>query len=189
MRKVLVGFGVFAALAFGGLGQMSQAPLLGHLGRETLALLWINALELTPSQMKELLSLVDELMPLRDEIVAMPEKLHEDLLQFTGEPRKLRELLAAHQKTLREKLEALTDKFTSGLKKILTVAQWERLSRGLPRKEGIGAPQHFGFGRRMGPMPRGFPGARLDLWRGMNLVRFLPDLREALAAKLQAVGE
>jgi|YelNatPaOPRAMG01_1025707.scaffolds.fasta_scaffold42420_4 hypothetical protein len=182
MRKLTLGLGVAALLTFGAFGQVLGGRVDSLLGRENVALVLINTLELTPAQMKELLKLVDELMPLRNEIVAMPDKLHEDLVKFTGKPQELRELLSNYQKDLREKLQNLEDKFTAGLKKILTVEQWERLTRGI-LSEGKAAPQpRFGW--------RGAPRAtnlRLDLGRGLTLVRFLPDLRDALAAKIEAL--
>jgi hypothetical protein len=182
MRKLTLGLGVAALLTFGAFGQVLGGRVDSLLGRENVALVLINTLELTPAQMKELLKLVDELMPLRNEIVAMPDKLHEDLVKFTGKPQELRELLSNYQKDLREKLQNLEDKFTAGLKKILTVEQWERLTRGI-LSEGKAVPQpRFGW--------RGAPRAtnlRLDLGRGLTLVRFLPDLRDALAAKIEAL--
>ena len=74
----------------------------------------------------------------------MQEKLHEDLLKFTGTPKELRELLANYQKDLREKLQTLEEKFVSGLKKILTVAQWERLTRAFPKSESLSPLRAWG---------------------------------------------
>ena len=73
MKRLALGLGVAALLTFGAFGQVLGGRVGGFLGRENLALLWINVLELTPAQMKELLKLVDELMPLRDEILSMQE--------------------------------------------------------------------------------------------------------------------
>jgi len=196
MRKLAVSLGVAALLTLGAFGQTFVDRVAGAFDRETRALLWINALELTTAQMKELLKLADELMPLRDEILAMPDKLHEDLVRFTGKPRELRDLLSNYQKDLREKLQTLEDKFTAGLKKILTVEQWDRLTRGI-LSEGKAAPQTF-FGWRKAPRalptlrpwreaPRALPTLRPDLGRGLTLVRFLPALRDALAAKIEAL--
>jgi len=187
MKRLALGLGVAALLTFGAFGQILGGRVGGFLGRENLALLWINALELTPAQMKELLKLVDELMPLRDEILSMQEKLHEDLLKFTGTPKELRELLGAYQKDLREKLQALEKKFVSGLKKILTVAQWERLTRGIFQERRAEPSPRFGprFGWR--GAPQAMPLAPAFLLRGLALVRFLPDLRDALEAKLEAL--
>jgi len=183
MRKFAFGLGTAVLLTLGAFGQTLVERVAGAFDRETQALLWINALELTTAQMKDLLKLVDELMPLRDEIVAMPDKLHEDLVKFTGKPQELRELLSNYQKDLREKLQALEDKFTAGLKKILTVEQWERLTRGI-LSEGKATPQPR-FSWRVAP--RALPILRMDLGRGLTLVRFLPDLRDALAAKIEAL--
>ncbi|MCS7217063.1 MAG: hypothetical protein NZ924_05265 [Candidatus Bipolaricaulota bacterium] len=188
MRKLAFGFGLSALLALGAFGQALGARGAEPLGRETLVLLWINALELTPDQMKALLRLTEELMPLREEILAMPEKLYEKLLAFTGTPKELRELLAAYQKELQEKLQALEDKFTSGLKKILTVAQWERLRHGI-----FVEPEPRGRERlpRIIPEPPLRPEPplllRLELLRGMALVRLLPTLQEVLTAKLEVL--
>lgn len=201
MRKLTLGLAFATLLAFGAFGQVVGPRLGGYLGQENLVLIWLNALELSPAQMKALLALVEELLPLREEIVNMPEKLHEELLAFQGSAKELRELVASHQKELREKLQTLEDKFISGLKKILTVAQWERLRFGLRLEEQArirdqardrvkeqlrlaprGAP-----GRPIQPQP--LPEMRLDLLRGMALVRFLPTLQEVLSAKLEALGK
>lgn len=158
------------------------------MGRENLVLLWLNALELSPAQMKSLLSLVDEVLPLRNDIVAMPEKFHEDLLRFTGTSQELRTLLSAYQKELREKLVTLENKFVAGLKRILTVAQWERLQAGI--FQGLVSPPRLrdrGVPRTWFRAPR-IPELRVDLLRGMTLVRLLPDLREVLAAKIEVLG-
>lgn len=195
MRKNLaLGFGLSALLALGAFGQALGAQVAEPLGRENLVLIWINALELTPDQMKALLKLAEELMPLREEILAMPEKLYEELLAFTGTPKELRELLAAYQKELREKLQALEDKFASGLKKILTVAQWERLRRGLLPEEPLEGERgrerlapRFAPGRPFRPAVPPLP--RLELFRGLALVRLLPTLQEVLEAKLEALGK
>ncbi|MCS7240498.1 MAG: hypothetical protein NZ651_04560 [Candidatus Bipolaricaulota bacterium] len=188
MRKIIIAFGVLASLSFGVFGQVLGARVVGYLGRENLVLLWINALELSQAQMKDLLKLVDEVLPLRDEIVNMQEKFHEDLLKFTGTARELRELLGSYQKELREKLQTLEEKFTSGLKKILTVSQWERLQHGLLGGEE-NAPRSMRPRAWVGPerktTPLG-PAIRMEL-RGLTLVRLLPDLREALIAKLAAL--
>lgn len=191
MRKLTLSVAALALLAVGGLGQVLGARLGGYIGQENLALLWINALELSAEQMKSLLALVDELMPLRDEILGMPDKLHEDLISFTGTPKELRELLASYQKELQGKLQALEDKFVAGLKKILTLAQWEKLRVGLNLGERARVPERFGFraapyGRFTAPKE---PSVRIDLLRGMTLVRFLPSLKEALTAKLEALGK
>jgi len=191
MRKLTLSVAALALLAVGGLGQVLGTRLGGYIGQENLALLWINALELSAEQMKSLLALVDELMPLRDEIAGMPDKLHEDLISFTGTTKELRELLASYQKELQEKLQALEDKFVAGLKKILTVAQWEKLRVGLNVGERARVPERFGFralpyGRFTTPRE---PSVRIDLLRGMTLVRFLPSLKEALTAKLEALGK
>jgi hypothetical protein len=187
MRKLALGLGVAALLTFGAFGQVLGGRVGSLLGRENLALVWINALELTPAQMKDLLKLVNDLMPLRDEILSMQEKLHEDLLKFTGTPKELRELLANYQKDLREKLQALEEKFVAGLKKILTVAQWERLTRGLSEERKPEPAPRMGprFGWR--GAPRAMPKAPAFPWRGLMLVRFLPDLRDALEAKIEAL--
>jgi len=187
MKRLALGLGVAALLTFGAFGQVLGSRVGGFLGRENLALLWINVLELTPAQMKELLKLVDELLPLRDEILSMQEKLHEDLLKFTGTPAELRELLGTYQKDLREKLQALEEKFVSGLKKILTVAQWERLTRGIPEERRLAPYPRFAprFGWR--GAPQAMPAAPAFPLRGLTLVRFLPDLRDALAAKIEAL--
>lgn len=190
MRKLVFGVTLAGLLALGGFGQVLGARVGGYIGRENLVLLWLNALELSPAQIKALLSLVDELMPLREEIVTMPEKLHEDLLAFTGTQKELRELLASYQKELREKLQTLEDEFISGLKKILTVAQWERLRAGVvgERKPQVLERLRFrAFPQDQRPFPQ-VPALRIDLLRGMTLVRFLPDLKEALTAKLAAIG-
>jgi len=191
MRKLTLSVAALALLAVGGLGQVLGTRLGGYIGQENLALLWINALELSAEQMKSLLALVDELMPLRDEIAGMPDKLHEDLISFTGTTKELRELLASYQKELQEKLQALEDKFVAGLKKILTVAQWEKLRVGLNVGERARVPERFRFralpyGRFTAPKE---PSVRIDLLRGMTLVRFLPSLKEALTAKLEALGK
>lgn len=191
MRKLTLSVAALALLAVGGLGQVLGARLGGYIGQENLALLWINALELSTEQMKSLLALVDELMPLRDEIAGMPDKLHEDLISFTGTTKELRELLASYQKELQGKLQALEDKFVAGLKKILTVAQWEKLRVGLNLGERARVPERFRFralpyGRFTAPKE---PSVRIDLLRGMTLVRFLPSLKEALTAKLEALGK
>ncbi len=191
MGKLFVGIALAALLTLGGFSQALGARVGGYLGRENLVLLWLNAMELSAAQMKALLSLVDELMPLREEIVAMPEKLHEDLLSFTGTQKELRELLSSYQKELREKLQTLEDKFVSGLKKILTVAQWERLQAGLFGEERPKVPERLGF-RAFPQDRRGLPrelAPKLDLLRGMALVRVLPDLKEALTAKLAAIKD
>ena len=187
MKRLALGLGVAALLTFGAFGQILGGRVEGFLGRENLALLWINALELTPAQMKELLKLVDELMPLRDEILSMQEKLHEDLLKFTGTPKELRELLGAYQKDLREKLQALEEKFVSGLKKILTVAQWERLTRGISQERRPEPSPRFGLRFGWRGAPQAMPLAPAFPFRGLALVRFLPDLRDALEAKLEAL--
>ncbi|MBC7221760.1 hypothetical protein H5T56_02040 [Candidatus Bipolaricaulota bacterium] len=190
MRKLVFGVTLAGLLALGGFGQVLGARVGGYIGRENLVLLWLNALELSPAQIKALLSLVDELMPLREEIVTMPEKLHEDLLAFTGTQKELRELLASYQKELREKLQTLEDEFISGLKKILTVAQWERLRAGVvgERKPQVLERLRFrAFPQDQRAFPQ-VPALRIDLLRGMTLVRFLPDLKEALTAKLAAIG-
>ncbi len=192
MRKLAFGAALAMLLTVGAFGQALGARVGGYIGRENLALIWINALELTPAQMKALLALVEELLPLREEIVNMPDKLHEDLLAFTGTPKELRELLAAYQKELREKLQTLEDKFVAGLKRILTVAQWERLQRGIlgemPR-ERIRARARVAprFLPRKPLAPQALPALRLDLLRGLSLVRLLPTLQEVLSAKLEAV--
>lgn len=192
MRKLAFGAALAMLLTVGAFGQALGARVGGYIGRENLVLIWINALELTPAQMKALLALVEELLPLREEIVNMPDKLHEDLLAFTGTPKELRELLAAYQKELREKLQTLEDKFVAGLKRILTVAQWERLQRGIlgemPR-ERIRARARVAprFLPRKPLAPQALPALRLDLLRGLSLVRLLPTLQEVLSAKLEAV--
>ena len=187
MTKLALGLGVAALLTLGAFGQVLGGRVGGFLGRENLVLLWINVLELTPAQMKELLKLADELMPLRDEILSMQEKLHEDLLKFTGTPKELRELLGAYQKDLQEKLQALEKKFVSGLKKILTVAQWERLTRGISQERRPEPSPRFGlrFGWRGAPQAMALAPA--FPFRGLALVRFLPNLRDALEAKLEAL--
>lgn len=184
MRTLVLGLAAASFLSMGALGQTVGPKLAGYIGRENLALIWINYLELSPEQMKSLLSLVEELLPLRDEIVAMPEKLHEDLLKFRGEGADLKELLSSYQKDLREKLDTLEKKFINGLKGILTVRQWEALLRGLA-PEG----RRPFFSRQRGAFPRHEPPFRMDFLRGMTLVRFLPDLKEALEAKLKTLVE
>ena len=187
MRKLALGLGVAALLTFGAFGQVLGGRVGSLLGRENLALVWINALELTPAQMKDLLKLVNDLMPLRDEILSMQEKLHEDLLKFTGTPKELRELLANYQKDLREKLQTLEEKFVSGLKKILTVAQWERLTRGLSEERKPEPAPRVGPRFEWRGAPRAMPTAPAFPLRGLMLVRFLPDLRDALEAKIEAL--
>lgn len=202
MRRLALSAAFASLLAVGALGQLVGPGLGRYLGQENLVLIWINALELSPAQMKALLALVEELLPLREEIVNMPEKLHEELLAFQGSPKELRELLASYQKELREKLRSLEDRFVSGLKRILTVAQWERMKQGFrverwtPLQERLrerigprGTPS-----QRIPPQPRlKLPQPRLemrlDLLRGMALVRFLPTLQEVLSAKLEALGK
>jgi len=192
MRKLAFGAALAMLLTVGAFGQALGARVGGYIGRENLVLIWINALELTPAQMKALLALVEELLPLREEIVNMPDKLHEDLLAFTGTPKELRELLAAYQKELREKLQTLEDKFVAGLKRILTVAQWERLQRGILGEE---PRERIRERARVAPRflpekplaPQALPALRLDLLRGLSLVRLLPTLQEVLSAKLEAV--
>jgi hypothetical protein len=191
MRKVALGLAALGLVTFGAFGQGPGAHLGAGVGRENLLLIWINALELSPTQMKAVLALVDELMPLREEIVAMPEKLHADLLTFTGTGKELRELLSSYQKELREKLRALEEKFVAGLKKILTVAQWEAQwervkARLLPAEKPEVSLRGAPVGRPRAPAR---PLVRVDFLRGMTLVRVLPDLREVLAAKLEALGQ
>ncbi len=194
MRRLVLSAAMASLLAVGAFGQMVGAGLGRYLGQENLVLIWINALELSPAQMKALLALVEELLPLREEIVNMPEKLHEELLAFQGSPKELRELLASYQRELGKKLRSLEDKFVAGLKRILTVAQWERMRQGIRVEER--APLQERLRERM--VPRGVPGQprrpqlppdmRLDLLRGIALVRFLPTLHEVLSAKLEALG-
>ncbi len=189
MRIALVGVVLAAALGTVAFAQPWTSRIGRPMATETLVLIWISALELSPVQMESLLSLVDELMPLHDEIVGMPEKFHEDLLKFTGTAKELRELLSMYHKELQEKLQDLEEKFVAGLKKILTVAQWERLQRGLSLDERQPA---LGKSLAWRPAPRvqserPLLGLRLELWRGMALVRIFPILREALADKLSAV--
>ncbi len=194
MRRLVLSAAMASLLAVGAFGQMVGAGLGRYLGQENLVLIWINALELSPAQMKALLALVEELLPLREEIVNMPEKLHEELLAFQGSPKELRELLASYQRELGKKLRSLEDKFVAGLKRILTVAQWERMRQGIRVEER--APLQERPRERM--VPRGVPGQplrpqlppdmRLDLLRGIALVRFLPTLHEVLSAKLEALG-
>ncbi|MFN3346519.1 MAG: hypothetical protein ACK42E_01725 [Candidatus Bipolaricaulaceae bacterium] len=198
MRKLTLGLVFATLLTFGAFGQVVGPRLGRYLGQENLVLIWLNVLELSPAQMKAMLELVEELLPLREEIVAMPEKLHEELLAFQGSAKELRELLATYQKDLREKLQSLEDQFVSGLKKILTVAQWERMKQGLPLEEPR-IPERMR--ERMGttPAPRAAPvpparpkamgEPRLDLLRGMIIVRLLPTLQEVLSAKLAALGK
>lgn len=196
MRKFVFGAALAALLTFGAFGQALGMGPGGYLGRENLVLIWLNALELSPAQMKALLDLVEGLLPLREEIVNMPEELHKELLSFQGAPKELRELLASYGKKLQEKLEALEDTFISGLKKILTVAQWERLKRGILWEEPR-APMREGEGRRVVPrpwperpvQPPAYLAPRLELLRGMTLVRLLPTLHEVLSAKLEALGK
>lgn len=166
-------------LAFGVFGQVLGARVGTYIGRENLILIWLNALELSQTQMKAVLELVEELLPLREQILGMQEKLHDDLLKFTGSTRELRELLSSYQTELRSKLQALEEKFVSGLKKILTVSQWERLQGGFIKEEK-------GLRTWPGPNRRATPpsAARIELLRGLTLIRLLPDLQEALAAKL-----
>lgn len=192
MRKLTLGVAFATLLTFGAFGQIVGARLGGYLGQENLVLIWLNALELSPAQMKALLALVEELLPLREEIVNMPEKLHEELLAFQGSAKELRELLASYQKELGEKLRSLEDKFVSGLKKILTVAQWERLKLGLRVEERVRDRMKERMAPGAAPMrpiqPEPLPALRLDLLRGMTLVRLLPTLQEVLSAKLEALG-
>lgn len=196
MRKFVFGAALAALLTFGAFGQALGMRLGGYLGRENLVLIWLNALELSPAQMKALLALVEGLLPLREEIVNMPEELHEELLVFQGTPKELRELLVSYGKKLQEKVGTLENKFISGLKKILTVAQWERLQRGILWEEPR-APMREGEGRRVVPRPQperpvqppAYPAPRLELLRGMALVRLLPTLHEVLSAKLEALGK
>ncbi|MEN3010110.1 MAG: hypothetical protein ABDI20_03890 [Candidatus Bipolaricaulaceae bacterium] len=194
MRKLAFGFGLSALLTLGAFGQALGARVAEHLGRENLVLIWINALELTPDQMKALLKLTEELMPLREEILAMPEQLYEKLLAFTGTPKELRELLHAHTKAWQERVQALEDKFVAGLKKILTVAQWERLRRGLLPEEPLErerGPERLAprFAPERPFRPEVPPLPRLELFRGLALVRLLPTLQEVLEAKLEALGK
>lgn len=187
MKRLALGLGFATLLTFGAFGQVLGGRVGTILGRENLALILINALELTPAQMKDLLKLVDELMPLRDEIISMQEKLHEDLLKFTGTPKELRELLGDYQRDFREKLQTLEEKFIAGLKKILTVVQWEKLTRGIfPERKPEPTPR---FGPRFGwrGAPQVMPLTTTFPLRGLMLVRFLPDLRDALAAKIEAL--
>lgn len=184
LRKLVLGLAVTSFLALGALGQTVGPKLTGYIGRENLALIWINYLALSPEQMKSLLSLVEELLPLCDEILAMPEKLHEDLLKFKGERADLRALLSSYQKDLREKLETLEKKFVNGLKGILTVSQWEAMQKRLAQESGRPPfpRERWTFQGRETPF-------RIDLLRGMTLVRFLPDLKEALEAKLETLAK
>lgn len=189
MRNAILGLtlaGILGGMAF---AQPWPMRLGASMPTETFVLIWISALELSSAQMESLLKLVDELMPLRDEIAGMPEKFHEDLLRFTGTTEELRELLSAYRNELQEKLQTLEDKFADGLKKILTVAQWEKLQRDLLLEEGPALRKTPTWWRGA---PRAQPerptlGVRLELWRGMTLVRILPVLKEALADKLAAV--
>ncbi len=184
LRKLALGLAVTSFLTMGALGQTVGPKLAGYIGRENLALIWINYLQLSPEQMKSLLSLVEELLPLRDEIVTMPEKFHEDLLKFKGERADLKELLSSYQKDLREKLATLEKKFINGLKGILTVSQWEEWQKGL-----VPEGRQHSFPRQRWASPGREPLFRIDFLRGMILVRFLPDLKEALEAKLETLAK
>ncbi|MGQ9700699.1 MAG: hypothetical protein ACUVQS_06580 [Candidatus Bipolaricaulaceae bacterium] len=200
MRNVVLGMTVAGLLALGAFGEVGMPWADGHMNAENLVLIAISALELSPSQMEALLQWVEGLLPLREEIVRMPEKLHEELLKFTGSAAELRQMLQDYQAALREKLQALEAKFLTGLKKILTVAQWERLQRGFGLAEQERVRERLReevrkrrlLRERWAPQPevgRPLPGFGLELWRGMSLVRILPILQEALAAKLEALGK
>lgn len=191
MRYLVLGLAAAGLVTMGALGQVWAPKMAGYMSQENLVLIVISALELSQSQMESLLSLVEELMPLRDEIAKMPEKLHEVLVKFAGTVEELRQLLRAHQAQLQEKLQTLEKKFVAGLKKILTVAQWERLQRGFGVTEQARVRERMPLRKRWAPQPeeeRPLLGFGLELWRGMSLVRILPILQEVLAAKLEVLG-
>lgn len=202
MRHLVLGLAAAGLVTMGALGQVWAPKTRGYMSQENLVLVVISALKLSQSQMEALLSLVEELRPLRDEIAKMPEKLHEELVKFRGTVEGLRKLLRAHQVQLQEKLQTLEEKFVAGLKEILTVAQWERLQRGFGLVEQERVRERLSErlreqvrGRRLlrerwAPQPEvggPLPGFGLELWRGMKLVRILPILQEALAAKLEGL--
>lgn len=191
MKRAVLGAALGMALAFGAFGQVWEGRLGSYLGQENFVLIWLNSLGLSQEQLEQLLLLVEELLPLREEIVNMPEKLHEELLSFTGSGTELRELLSSYREELEEKLAELEERFSSGLKNILTVSQWERLRSGLLREAGPIREREM-LRLRAAPgrwAPRAievYP-AQPDFLRGMTLVRLLPTLREVVEAKLQAL--
>lgn len=191
MRYLVLGLVAAGLVTMGALGQVWAPKVAGYMSQENLVLIAISTLELSRSQMESLLSLVEELMPLRDEIANMPEKLHEELVKFAGTVEELRQLLRAHQAQLQEKLQSLEKKFGAGLKEIITVAQWEKLQRGFGVTEQARVKERIPLRKRWAPQPeeeRPLRGFGPELWRGMSLVRNLPILQEVLAAKLEALG-
>ncbi|MCR4391752.1 MAG: hypothetical protein NUV94_02980 [Candidatus Acetothermia bacterium] len=130
-KKAWIAVGLAGVVAVGGLASVAGGGRLGTCGEGIGALVVINALELSQDQMKALVALTQELMPLRDEILAGKDVLKEKLIAFQGTPEELKGLLQEFLAWERELVQAFADKALDGIKGILTVRQWERLRDGL----------------------------------------------------------
>lgn len=126
MTKAWIAVGLAGVVAVGGLASIVGGGF-GSRGEGIGALVVINALELSQDQMKALLALTQELMPLREEILAGEDALKEKLIAFQGTPEELKGLLQESWAGERELVQAFADKALDGIKGILTARQWERL--------------------------------------------------------------
>ena len=193
----VVGLTAFAAVGgFGGKGMLGK----GERG-EIMPLIVINALELTEQQMKDLLTLTNELSPLRDKILAREDELKAKLIVFKGTRTELEEMLKAFREETQKMVGEFADKAAAGLKEILTEEQldaiWnrgkqaiqERLAPMAKRARGMLPLVLRGRAGQVAPLKE---APKLEELRtqlrekgaAMWLFRHLPELEAALRAKL-----